>query len=89
MKAARDEISRLFDFKSASKMIDRIVGRTRQDLATVKQVRMLISKGIPRDRAMDLTSADATRSIDELERCGWKPTTAWIRRWASSGPAQP
>lgn len=89
MKAARDEISRLFDFKSASKMIDRIVGRTRQDLATVKQVRMLISKGIPRDRAMELTFADANKSIDELERCGWKPTTAWIRRWASSAPAQP
>ena len=83
IKRARDEISRLFDFKAASKMIDRIVGRTRQDLATVKQVRMLISKGLPRERVMDLSFAQANQSIDELERAGWRPNTAWIRRWSA------
>jgi len=72
-----------FGKRSASAMLSRLDDRRRQDLATAKQVVVLVSKGVQMSRAMLLTYAQAREAIDGLAAAAWKPTTEWVSKWAA------
>lgn len=85
--AARDraieKAAKAFDFKQASRLLDRVGARSNNHLASVRQIRMLMARGVSKSRATSMTFADASKAIDELEVTGWKPTSGWIARWSA------
>lgn len=79
---AIEKAKRMFDFRTASEALDKLMGRSDANAATMKQVRLLMRSGVPHKKALDMSMSQATEAIDGLVKTGWKPSTAWLSRWA-------
>ena len=58
--------------RGASDMIDILVGRRKAGLATYRQVRQLVNRGVPREVAMRMLFSEASYLIERLVRNQWK-----------------
>lgn len=81
---AMETARKMFDFKQASRFLDRVTSRSNANMATVKQIKILMGKGVPQDRALALTFEQASQAIDGLSRSKWVATSAWMRQWAQA-----
>lgn len=79
---AIERAKRLFDYKTASEALAKVMGRSDGNLATLAQVRVIMMRGVPHERAMGMTFEEARLAIDGLAFSGWKTTSAWLERWA-------
>lgn len=77
---ARKTICDRFDILTAQAMIDESKRRTKDGLATLRQVRRLVKSGLPLERSRTITYHEARAAIDDLESLGWKPTPFWVAK---------
>jgi superfamily II DNA or RNA helicase len=57
----------------AGRMVGEIKRRWKMKLASLAQVRVMVEHGIPKNRADVMSRADADRTIDTIQKNGWRP----------------
>ena len=78
------KLRKMFDMTSASVVLAERSRRIEEDMASPKQLRMLIKAGIPAGCARAMLFTTASAALDQLAAMGWKATPPWIERWSAA-----
>ena len=78
------KLRKMFDMTSACQILSERSRRIEENMASPKQLRMLIKAGIPAGCARAMLFKTASAALDQLAAMQWKATPPWIERWSAA-----